>query len=153
RDSAVVDQVAEALERHTTLGLTIRPRDLADEFLTGVREELDFTIEANNARALAAATPADSGVRLPRVYPDLSTSRVLAEERIVGVQIDDVTTLRDEGLDPHAIAERVMRVFMSQIFDAGVFHADPHPGNILVERDGTVVLIDLGAVGRLGKNQ
>jgi ubiquinone biosynthesis protein len=153
RDSAVVDQVADALERHTTAGLTLRPRDIADEFLAGVREELDFTIEAANARALAAATAPDAGVRLPRVYRDVSTSRVLVEERIFGVQIDDVAALRDQGLEPHALAERLMRVFMTQIFDAGVFHADPHPGNILVEADGTIVLIDLGAVGRLGKNQ
>src|SRR5262249_60904834 len=99
RDSAVVDQVADVLERHTSLGNTIRPRDLADEFLAGVREELDFTIEAKNARALAAAMPEECGVRLPRVHTDLSTSRVLVEERIDGVQIDDVATLREQGCD------------------------------------------------------
>ena len=69
------------------------------------------------------------------------------------MQVDDVVALREQGLDPHEIAERLIRVFMVQIFDAGVFHADPHPGNILVEPDGTIALIDLGAVGRLGKNQ
>ena len=153
RDSAVLYQVAGALERHTTLGLSIKPTEIADEFIAGVREELDFTIEAANARALAAATPAGSGVRLPRVYPEHSTARVLVEERVDGVSIADVDTLRAQGQDPSALADRLLRVFLTHIFEAGVFHADPHPGNILVEGDGTIVLIDLGAIGRLGKQQ
>src|SRR5262249_21242007 len=89
RDRAVLEQVASALERHTTLGLSIRPTELATEFMIGIREELDFTIEANNARSLAAATPAGSGVRLPHVFTEHSTSRLLVEERIEGCSIGD----------------------------------------------------------------
>src|SRR5690606_11983160 len=112
-----------------------------------------FGIEAANARSLAAATPAGSGVRLPKVHESLSTSRVLVEERIDGVSITEVATLEAEGLDPAALATTLLTVTLGQVFDAGVFHADPHPGNILVEPSGTIVLIDLGAVGRLGRRQ
>lgn len=153
RDSAVLRQVARGLERHTSLGLSIRPTELADQFIAGVREELDFDIEASNARALAAATPAGSGVRLPVVHRELSTARVLVEERVDGVSITEVDTLVERGLDPATLATTLLKVTLDQVFDAGVFHADPHPGNILVEGDGTIVLIDLGAVGRLGRRQ
>ncbi len=153
RDSAVLRQLASALERHTSLGLSLKPTELADQFIAGVLEELDFGIEAANARSLAAATPAGSGVRLPVVHEALSTSRVLVEERIDGVSITDVATLTGEGLDPAGLATRLLTVTLGQVFDSGVFHADPHPGNILVEPSGTIVLIDLGAVGRLGRRQ
>ena len=85
-------------------------------------------------------------VRVPAVFPTLSTHRVLTEERIGGCSITDTDTLTSLGLDPSEIARRLVDAFVAQIFDAGVFHSDPHPGNILVEDDGTIVLIDLGAV-------
>jgi ubiquinone biosynthesis protein len=153
RDSAVLEQMATALERHTTLGLALKPTELADEFILGVREELDFNLEAANAGALAAATPPGCGVRLPEVITELSTSRVLVEERIHGVSITDRDAIAAHGLDPQRLARTLVEVTLGQVFDAGVFHADPHPGNILVEPDGTIVLIDLGAVGRLGHRQ
>jgi ubiquinone biosynthesis protein len=153
RDSGALMQLVRLVERRTTLGLTLRPADLADEFLAGVREELDLTVELSNAAALTAATPPGSGVRLPRMYPDHSTRMVLVEERVEGVDLGDVQGLRDAGHDPSEIAQRVLRVTLTHIFQAGVYHADPHPGNLIVEPDGTIVLIDLGAVGRLGKQQ
>ena len=70
-----------------------------------------------------------------------------------GVTISDASRLRQLGHDPSDLARRLLDAFVGQIFEAGIFHADPHPGNILVEDDGTIVLIDLGAVGRLGPNQ
>jgi ubiquinone biosynthesis protein len=153
RDSAVLRQLAAGLERHTTLGLTLAPTQLADEFIAGVREELDFGLEAGNARALAAATPTGCGVRVPTVHLALSTSKVLVEERVPGVSITEVEALRAQGLDPAEVSSTLLRVTLGHVFDYGIFHADPHPGNILVEPDGTIVLIDLGAVGRLGRRQ
>jgi ubiquinone biosynthesis protein len=131
----------------------VRPTDLATEFLDNVAEELDFMIEANNARELADGLAAFPGIRIPATYPELSTSRVLTEERVSGVSVADVEALRAAGLDPAEASERLITAFLSQMFEVGVFHADPHPGNILVEPDGTIVLIDLGAVGRLGPGQ
>ena len=153
RDSAALLQAARLLERRTTLGLTVRPAELADEFLAGVREELDLTGELSNAAALRAATPPGQGVRIPTVYPEHSTRMVLTEERVDGVDLGDVDALRAAGHDPATIAHRLLHIVLVHIFTAGVYHADPHPGNVLVEPDGTIVLIDLGAVGRLGKQQ
>jgi len=153
RDSAALLQLAGLAERRTTIGTRLSPTDLAEEFLDGIREELDFGREAANAALLAAATPPDSGVRIPWIDHQHTSSKLLVEERVDGVPISDVAGIVASGHDPVEVAQRLLRVTLQHLFRAGVFHADPHPGNILVERDGTIVLIDLGAVGRLSKQQ
>ena len=149
-DGAAVRQIAGLIQRRTPLGLSVQPAELADEFLESVAEELDFTIEANNALELADQLDGLDRVRVPLVHRDLSTERVLTEEFISAPNIGDVEALEAAGFDRAEIAHRLIEAFLHQIFDAGVFHADPHPGNILIEPDGTIVLIDLGAVGHIG---
>lgn len=154
-DSAAVMQLARLIERRTPLGLSVKPVDLAQEFVDSVREELDFGIEAANADELGAAFAGVDGVRIPKVYPELSGERIITEELIdapnVGQLVGGGTSA--DGIDRTALADRLISLFLYQVFTVGVFHADPHPGNILVDPDGTVVLIDLGAVGRLGPGQ
>jgi ubiquinone biosynthesis protein len=151
RDSQAVMQLARLIERRTPFGITMHPVDLAGDFLDGVREELDFTIERDNAKELALAVGATSGVRLPTVHAELSGERILVEEFVHAPNIGQLNRL--VGFDIEAIADRLAESFMHQIFDVGLYHADPHPGNILVEPDGTIVLIDLGSVGRLAPGQ
>lgn len=149
-DGAAVRQIAGLIQRRTPLGLSVQPADLADEFLESVAEELDFEIEASNATDLAEQLDGLDRIRVPMVHRDLSTSRILTEEFVSAPNIGDVDALEAAGFDRAEIAHRLIEAFLHQIFDAGVFHADPHPGNILIEPDGTIVLIDLGAVGRIG---
>jgi ubiquinone biosynthesis protein len=152
-DRVAVLQLAGLIERHTQLGLAVRPVDLAQEFLDNVAEELDFRIEADNAHELAAGLANFDGVRIPEIYSALSGQAVLTEEMVDGVSIADTVALLAAGRDPQALADRLLRSFLTQIFEVGIFHADPHPGNILVDEEGTIVLIDLGAVGRLSPGQ
>jgi ubiquinone biosynthesis protein len=123
------------------------------DFLDNIRQELDFRIEASNAADLAPTLAGIEGMRVPTVYREFSSAKVLVEERISGVSVTDRDALREWNIEPFPLAQRLFRSFSSQIFDAGVFHADPHPGNILVQEDETIVFIDLGAVGRLSKRQ
>jgi ubiquinone biosynthesis protein len=148
RDAAALRQIAGALERRTPLGLAARPRALAEEFLDNLADELDFRVEAANSLDLAAATPAELGVHIPAVHAELSTARLLVEERFDGVpmgQLDGALPAPER----RAVADRLLQAFILQLLSAGIFHADPHPGNILVLADGTLAMIDLGAVGRL----
>jgi len=149
-DRAAIMQLADLIQRRTALGLSVQPADLAEEFITSVEEELDFTVEANNALELGAGLADIDGIRVPTIHRDLSTKKVLTEEYVAAPSIVDAEALLAIGADRASIADRLIEAFMHQIFDVGVFHADPHPGNILIEPDGTIVLIDLGAVGRIG---
>jgi ubiquinone biosynthesis protein len=149
-DRAAIMQLAGLIQRRTPLGLSVQPADLAEEFIESVEEELDFRVEANNALELSAGLAEIDGIRVPTVHRDLSTAKVLTEEYVAAPSIVDADALAGLGVDRAVLANRLIEAFMHQIFDIGVFHADPHPGNILIERDGTIVLIDLGAVGRIG---
>ena len=152
-DAAAVMQLASLIERRTVLGLAVQPVGLAQEFVDNVREELDFRIEASNGLTLASALAERAGIRVPKIYPELSGGEVLTEERVDAISIDQTDRLRDLGIDLTELADRLLGEFLHQIFQVGTFHSDPHPGNILVEPDGTIVLIDLGAVGRLSPSQ
>ena len=152
-DSAAMLQLAGIIERSTVTGVAVRPRAMVLDFIETIQEELDFRVEASNAVALAEALAPIEGVRVPSVVRSLSSARILVEERIEGTSVADTETLKRWNIDTRQLAPRLFDSFSTQIFDAGLFHADPHPGNIFVQPDGTIVLIDLGAVGRLSKHQ
>ena len=101
--------------------------------------------EAANAKALGAVpTP---GVRIPPVISGLSTEGVLVIDRVAGVSVADTDAVDACGVARSVLADRLLAAFLNQVMVAGVFHADPHPGNILIDADGTLWLIDFGAVG------
>jgi ubiquinone biosynthesis protein len=153
RDLDIVGRMARRLETRTRWGATIGVADLARGFTTALREELDFRIEARNTAALAAASAApttQASVRLPAIHPDLCTERVLVMERLDGLPLDAAGPAIDtRGLDRQALARTLLSCLLRQIMLGGVFHADPHPGNILLLDDGRLALLDFGSVGRL----
>ncbi len=133
------------------------------QFFTGVRgiesyhpeisqmidEELDFTKEARNIEVVARNFSGDSSVRFPSVVAERSSRHVLTTEFIDGTKITDFEELAARGLDRRALAERIVGAYCRMIFVDGVYHADPHPGNIFVGADGAIVFVDFGAVGVL----
>ncbi len=136
-DLDIVLRLAETLQR-TRWGRAIGVRDLAAGFAAALREELDFKVEARNIAAVAAAS--DDSVTLPHVH--LSTSRVLVMDRLDGVPVRG--TAEDEGL-----ARTLLKFVLRQVMLDGVFHADPHPGNVFLLSDGRLGLLDFGSVGRI----
>jgi predicted unusual protein kinase regulating ubiquinone biosynthesis (AarF/ABC1/UbiB family) len=117
-----------------------------------IAEELDFEREAQNIALIKANFSGNPGIRFPTVVPELSTPRVLTTEFVDGTKVTDFARLAEKGIDRPALAERILRAYCQMVFVDGVFHADPHPGNILVHDDGTLTFVDFGAVGRLAPN-
>jgi ubiquinone biosynthesis protein len=117
-----------------------------------IREELDFNQEARNIATLSANFIGSREVQFPVVVPELSSQRVLTTIFVEGTKVTDLDELDRRGIDRPELARRLLRVACQQIFVDGVFHADPHPGNIIVHADGTFTMVDLGAIGRLAPN-
>jgi ubiquinone biosynthesis protein len=153
RDLDIVGRMAHRLQTRTRWGAAIGAVDLARGFATALHEELDFRVEARNIAAVAAASAApgtDASVRLPALHPRLCTQRVLVMEQLDGLPLDAAGPLIDaRGLDRQALARALLGCLLRQIMLGGVFHADPHPGNILLLHDGHLALLDFGSVGRL----
>jgi ubiquinone biosynthesis protein len=151
RDLDIVARLARTLERRTRWARSIGAGDLAQGFADAVREELDFRIEAGNMAAVAAAGPGgDGAVAVPVPHGPLCTQRVLVMQRLEGTPLDAADRLiAERALDRQALACALLEFMLRQIMLDGVFHADPHPGNVLVLADGRLGLLDFGSVGRL----
>jgi ubiquinone biosynthesis protein len=153
RDLDIVDRMARRLQTRTRWGATIGAGELARGFAAALQEELDFRVEARNMAVVAAASAvagSDTSVRLPALHPQLCTERVLVMERLDGLPLDAAGAVIDaRGLDRVVLARALLGCLLRQIMVGGVFHADPHPGNVLLLADGRLGLLDFGSVGRL----
>ena len=149
RDLAALALLANMAQRRTPFGQGLRSGDLVAQFAKGLRKELDFRHEADAMSEMAVLMGERSAVRIPAVYRQLSTRRVLVQERFEGVTVSDIGLADQRTVDRQALADQLLRSTLDQIVRIGVFHADPHPGNVFVLADGGLGLIDFGAVGRL----
>lgn len=157
RRPGVVAQIDEDLELLTKLAAraarrseTARHYDLAGlatEFGGTLRQELDYLREGHNAERFAANFADDPSIHIPRVHWEATTSQVLTLERLHGVKVGQPAALDATGLDRPAVARAAARITLRMVFEHGLFHADPHPGNFFIEPDGTIGLIDFGMVG------
>jgi ubiquinone biosynthesis protein len=120
---------------------------LVEEFERTIAKELDFTIEASHIERFRHDFTSDPDVHVARVHGDLVTQQILVTEWVDGAKITDLPELARMGVDPCELARRGTRLVLSQVFDHGFFHADPHPGNLLVRADGRICFLDFGAVG------
>jgi predicted unusual protein kinase regulating ubiquinone biosynthesis (AarF/ABC1/UbiB family) len=119
-------------------------RVIAREILKYIPMELDFINEARNSEIIAANFAHRDDVVVPRIYHDLTTRCVLTMELVEGIKVTDLTALEAAGIDKHQIAQKLIEIFTQQILRDGFFHADPHPGNILVQPGPRIVLLDFG---------
>ncbi|WP_136716086.1 ABC1 kinase family protein [Halorientalis salina] len=120
---------------------------LADEFAKTIRQEMDYGREARMLNEIRENFRSDDRVRIPQVDGERSTGRVLTMEYVEGTKISNIEELDAKGVDRTDIAETLQRVYLQMIVDDGVFHADPHPGNLAVKADGTLVFYDFGMSG------
>ncbi len=123
------------------------PRGLVNDFAVQIRKELDFIQDGKNAERLRKNLRGVEGVGVPKIYWEHSSRQLLVMEYVPGVRVDDVSRIREFGLNPKKIAINGFNAYMKQIFEDGFFHGDPHPGNLVVTREGTLFFLDFGIVG------
>ena len=124
-------------------------RGLVGEFANSLRAELDYEREAENAERFRAAFADRPDVHVPRVHRAETTKQVVTLDRLRGIKLDDVDALDMAGIDRRELARRAADIVLTTVFEHRFFHADPHPGNFFVERDGRLGIIDFGMVGTM----
>lgn len=148
-DIEILRKRAAFLESHWDKARVYGVVEVVDEFATTIHEEMDYTREASNTDRLRESTESERGISVPRVYWDLTSRRVLTLEEMQGIKITDLVENPLPQIKMADIADRLASSFLKQIFVDGFFHADPHPGNILVSESGEISLVDCGMVRRL----
>jgi predicted unusual protein kinase regulating ubiquinone biosynthesis (AarF/ABC1/UbiB family) len=153
-DLALVRRLAARVERSRRLSLGQPWVSLVDEFGSKLFEELDYVHEGHLTEHFRADVEDMPGVYAPRVYWEFTSRRVLTTEYIEGIKINEKEALIEAGIDIHALLSVGVRANLKQLFEYGLFHADPHPGNLLVlPEDGTLVFIDFGMMGIVSDDQ
>jgi ubiquinone biosynthesis protein len=161
QDLDILQRLAVTLEDRAHWARAVGTVGVARGFAAAIREELDFRVEARNMAAVAAswagqqrAVGGSVAVVLPAVHEQLCTEHVLVIEWLDGVSLRAAGQLIDDrGLDRAKLTRALLRSMVYQITEGGVFHADPHPGNVLLLTDGRLALLDFGSVGRLDAQQ
>ncbi len=147
-DMALLRKAAGLLALSGVAGGAVDFRTVLDEMWFVTRQEMDFLAEAQNVDTFAAFHREVAFVACPRVYTAYTTRRTLVMEYVEGIPINQADKLKEAGYDLEEIARKLCVSFAKQVLDDGFFHADPHPGNLNV-REGKIVFLDLGMVGRL----
>ena len=153
-DLGIMQRAASVATRRSEDLRAVDMEGMIGQFSESVLAELDLLDEAYNAIRLAENMAKLEGIHIPRMYPELSTSRVLTMEFIEGVKISDIQAMEAAGLEREIVARNALRAVIKQLLIDGFFHADPHPGNILVNlQTGQITFLDTGMVGQLDLNQ
>ncbi len=152
-DIDLLYQAAHLFRDHGPKELFIDPVGIVDQFARGIRNELDYRVEARNAERFGENFRDDPLVSIPKVYWQYSTSRVLTLEWLDGIQLADVDTTAMDMAERKALATMVAECWLKQIYVDGFFHGDPHPANIMVLNGGASIgLVDFGIAGRLSES-
>lgn len=148
-DLAILKEIAHRAENYLKRQGVLNPIEIVESFDRVMHRELRYSYEARNIDQFRNFYAEHTNFYIPKVYRELSTDRILVMEKIVGCKITDVHQIRAWGHDPEKVAETGMDIYLMQIFKYGYFHADPHPGNVWVQPNGIICLLDFGMVGSL----
>jgi len=146
-DFAALEEIGKFLDRHTKFGQRYQVLNILKEFEHTLALELDYRREAANLETLARNLKSFPLIRVPLPIKDYTTGKILTMEYIEGTKITELSPLARLDLEGAALAEELFRAYLQQVLVNGVFHADPHPGNILLTTDKRIALLDLGMVG------
>jgi len=146
-DIEIMFYFAKLLESNIEKIRKFKPVRIVSEFKEWTEKELDFRLEARNAKRFAQNFNGSKTVHIPKVYDEFTTERVLTLEFIDGVELHDIKEIKRRKLDFNRIMENGFNAIMTQVFVHGIFHADPHPGNIIAMRNNSIAFVDFGIVG------
>jgi ubiquinone biosynthesis protein len=149
-DLDILGDLARLAQERTSLGQIYDFAEIADDFATTLRAELDYQREGRNADRFRANFASEPYLYIPAIYWDHTTERVLTQERLTGIKFDDIAALDAAGYDRHQIALHAAHLIIKQVLEDGFFHADPHPGNIVIMEGEVIGALDFGLVGHLG---
>ncbi len=148
-DLDIMLDLTQLAQERTPLGNRYELTELAEEFAYSLRSELDYRREGRNADRFRTNFANEPHLCVPLVYWEYTSSRVMVQERIEGIKVDDVQALDAAGYDRSQLALYSARLILKAILEDGFFHADPHPGNIVILPNEVICLLDFGTVGRL----
>ncbi|WP_294286766.1 AarF/UbiB family protein [uncultured Chryseobacterium sp.] len=151
-DLLLIKDLEKLVSSYSEIGEKLNLKQAISTFEKSLLEEVSLINEKENILQFRRNFKNSKETYVPKVYEDISNNNVLCMEFIDGIKVTDTATLLKYNLDPVPVSEAGLRLFVSQILDYGFFHADPHAGNILVKKDGKVVFIDFGAVGKIPPN-
>ena len=148
-DLDILYDLARLAQERTSIGARYEVAELAEEFGISLQAELDFRREGRNADRFRKNFAKERFLHVPKVYWEFSTNRVLVLERIRGIKIDDIAAIEEAGYDRAHLANLAARFVLQEVLEDGFFHADPHPGNIMVLPGEIIGVVDFGTIGRL----
>lgn len=149
QDLGLMRDLVNRTDRYLKKQGLLNAHDIVHAFERSMGKELDYRSEARNIDRFRAQYKDFKTFYIPRAYREFSTDKVLIIEFVRGCKLTDAAQMKAWGYNPKKILETGMHIYLTQIFEFGLFHADPHPGNVLVRRDGVICLIDFGMVGQL----
>ncbi|WP_091070240.1 AarF/ABC1/UbiB kinase family protein [Paenibacillus sp. NFR01] len=152
RDLEIIRDLCVLAEKRLDWAKQYGLTQMVAEFSRSLLAELDYTQEGRSAERIAAQAPGTAEVYIPAIYWDYSSSRVLTMEYVQGITLNRREELLQQGIKLKKVAEQLVDIMLNQIFIHGYFHADPHPGNVMLLEGGKLALIDFGMVGRLSED-
>ncbi|WP_312287340.1 ABC1 kinase family protein [Chryseobacterium gleum] len=151
-DLLLIKDIEKLISAYSEIGEKLNLKQAISTFEKSLLEEVSLINEKNNIQQFRLNFKNNKETYVPKVYEEFSNNNILCMEFIDGIKVTDKSVLLANDIDPVKVSEAGLRLFVSQILDYGFFHADPHAGNILVKKDGKIVFIDFGAVGKIQPN-
>ncbi|CEJ70017.1 putative protein kinase UbiB [Chryseobacterium oranimense G311] len=151
-DLLLIKDLEKIVSAYSEIGEKLNLKQAISTFEKSLLEEVSLVNEKENILHFARNFKNNKETYVPKIYEEYSNNNILCMEFIDGIKVTDKTALLAHNIDPVKVSEVGLRLFVSQILDYGFFHADPHAGNILVKKDGKIVFIDFGAVGKIQPN-
>jgi len=148
-DLEILKKVANFAERYPQLNENADWAGMLREFHETIHEEMDYAAEGRNAEKFRESFKNWDNIHVPKIYWNATTSKVLTMEFIHGTKVTDLEEQQRQGISPEKVNRLLIKTYLKQLLEDGFFHADPHPGNLLVMADGRLAFFDFGMVGRI----